>query len=132
MVQRLGVVVFSAAMAIGVMAALPSRGEAAGSGAQYTLSLTKEYTASPWTNEMGYANRLKGKLVFGAKNLLLGWTELFTEPMEANQQGGNVLTGIGMGLKNTLFDTLGGVVHLVTFPVTSLDAPLPQGGVFQQ
>ena len=115
---------------VGGLAMAPVIGEAAdmGHGAKYTLSMTKDYTASPWTNEMGYANRAKGKLVFGLKNLLLGWTDLFIEPKEAMNGGGNLLQGIGIGLKDAVENTLGGVVHLVTFPITGLDAPLPEGG----
>lgn len=116
-------------LAIGVLVA-PALGyaESASPGARWTLSLTPEYTASPWTAEMGYGNRAGSKLLFGVKNLLLGWTELFTEPKEAIDAGENFFVGLGMGLKNGLFQELGGAVHLVTFPITSLDAPLPEGG----
>ena len=115
-----------------VLVAYPRVGYAAGTSegnAKWTLSLTSDYTASPWTSEVGWSNRAVKKLGFGAKNLLLGWTEFFTEPMKAHQDGSNVLTGIGTGLKNGLEDTLGGVVHIVTFPITEVDAPLPGGGV---
>lgn len=119
------------ALVVGLVAALayPAVGHAADSGAKYTLSLTKDYTASPWTAEVGYGTRAVSKLGFGIKNLLLGWTELFTEPKEASAEGRNVLGGLGVGLKNALENTLGGVVHIVTFPVTGVDAPLPEGGV---
>ncbi len=132
--KRTGLAVSSVAVLaglIGVLVAAPTTGYAAsmGGNAKYTLSLTKDYTASPWTSEVGYADRVKGKFIFGAKNLLLGWTELFTEPREASQEGGNVLAGIGVGVKNAVEDTLGGAVHLVTFPIPAIDAPLPQGGV---
>ena len=98
--------------------------------APVTLSLTSDYTTSPWVAESGWANQAKGKLVFGLKNLLLGWTELVTEPKEAVNSGGNFFMGLGKGLKNALWDELGGVVHTVTFFVPQIDAPLPQGGVF--
>ncbi|MBI3319139.1 MAG: hypothetical protein HYZ89_00920 [Candidatus Omnitrophica bacterium] len=122
---------------MGVLAACPAMGYAAEHGGHamassttpVTLSLTKDYTASPWTSEPTYGDRVKGKLVFGAKNLLLGWTELFTEPKEALDAGGNFFVGLGKGLKNGLENELGGVVHLVTFPVPQVDAPLPEGGV---
>ena len=115
----------------GALAAYPVVGEAANmgaGGAKYTLSLSKDYTASPWTHEMGWANRAKGKLVFGIKNLLLGWTDLFVEPQEASKSGGNVLKGLGIGLKDAVENELGGAVHILTFPVTGIDAPLPEGG----
>ena len=104
-------------------------GDAAGGGAKYTLSLTDQYTASPWTGETGYGERAVHKLGFGLKNLLLGWTDLFTEPHEASTSGGNVLHGIGVGLKDLVENELGGIVHIVTFPITGIDAPLPEGGV---
>ena len=116
-----GGVVFLAACS-----AVPATGYAA--GAKYTLSLTKDYTASPWTSEMGYSNRAIGKLGFGIKNLLLGWTDLFIEPREAMKGGDNLAVGIGRGLKDAVENELGGVVHIVTFPITNLDAPLPEGG----
>ena len=114
---------------IGSLAVAPVVGEAADMGnAKMTLSLTKDYTPSPWTNEVGWANRAKSKLGFGLKNALLGWTELITEPKRAIDEGDNFFVGLGMGVKNGVFDTLGGVVHTVTFPLTELDAPLPAGG----
>ena len=117
---------------LGVVAVCPALGFAANAGmgnAKMTLSLTKDYTPSPWTHEVGYGQRAMGKLGFGAKNLLLGWTSLFTEPHQAVSAGDNLLVGIGKGLKNGLENELGGVVHLVTFPLTEVDAPLPDGGV---
>ena len=131
--KRTGLAVLSAAVFVGlaVTLAYPAVGQAAqgaAGNAKWTLSLTKDYTASPWTSETGYANRAIGKLAFGVKNLLLGWTDLFVEPKETMDAGGNILTGIGIGLKDAVENELGGVVHLVTFPVTAIDAPLPEGG----
>ena len=100
----------------------------AGDHKLWTLSLTSDYTASPWTTETGYANRAGSKLLFGVKNLLLGWTEIFTEPKEALDSGENFFVGLGKGLKNGIEQELGGVVHIVSFPITCLDAPLPEGG----
>ena len=116
---------------VGLLIAAPAMGYAAGmeqGGAKYTLSLTSDYTASPWTSEMGWSNRAGAKLLFGAKNLLLGWTDLFTETKEAVDSGGNFFVGLGYGLKDGVENTLGGAVHLVTFPITGIDAPLPEGG----
>ena len=96
--------------------------------AKLTLSLTKDYTPSPWTQEVGWGARAKAKLAFGVKNALLGWTELVTEPKRAMDEGDNFFVGLGMGVKNGVENTLGGVVHTVTFPLTELDAPLPKGG----
>ena len=66
--------------------------------------------------------------VRGASNTLLGWTDLFVEPKETMNAGGNFFKGLGVGLADGLANTLGGVVHLITFPLTELDAPLPEGG----
>ncbi len=103
-------------------------GQAMSSDAKIVLSLTKEYTSSPWTHETGWSNRAVGKLGFGLKNLLLGWTDLFVEPKEAADSGEGLLKGLGVGLKDALENELGGVVHLITFPITAIDAPLPEGG----
>ena len=128
--KRIGVVAGIAVLAVLIgAAATPGIGEAAqGGGAKVTLSLTKDYTPSPWTSETGWSNRAVGKLGFGVKNLLLGWTDLFVEPKEALDAGGNVFVGIGVGVKDAIENTLGGAVHIITFPLTEVDAPLPEGG----
>lgn len=123
---RMGLVVCSIAL-MGVWAAAPAAGEAAESKI-VTLSLTKDYTPSPWTHEMGYSKQAVGKLGFGLKNLLLGWTDLFVKPKEAADAGDSVVKGIGVGVKDAVENTLGGVVHIVTFPLPQIDAPLPGGG----
>ena len=121
-----GVMVLAAFVGIAVA---PAVGEASQmGGAKWTLSLTKDYTASPWTNETGWGARAVGKLGFGVKNLLLGWTDLFVEPKEAVDAGGNFFKGLGVGLVQAVANTVGGAVHLITFPLTELDAPLPEGG----
>lgn len=124
---RLVVVAFAL---MGMLAACPASfaADMGAGGAKCTLSLTKDYTASPWTSEMGYTNRAVSKLGFGLKNLLLGWTDLFVEPKEAGESGANVFAGLGVGLKDAIENTLGGAVHIVTFPITAIDAPLPEGG----
>ena len=128
--KRIGVVVVCVAV-LGVLVASPATSYAADmgmGGAKWTLSVTKDYTPSPWTKEMGYSNRAIGKLGFGVKNLLLGWTDLFTETKKATDGGENFFMGLGHGLKDAVENELGGAVHLVTFPITSIDAPLPDGG----
>ena len=127
MMKRFGLLVV-----VGMLVAAPALGYAENMSmakAPVTLSLTSDYTVSPWVSETGWANQAKGKFIFGAKNLLLGWTDLFTEPKAAVDAGGNFFVGLGAGLKDALFNTLGGVVHLVTFPIPQVDAPLPEGGV---
>ena len=130
--KRIGLVASVAVLAaMGTLAAHPAVGEAAdmGNGKMMTLSLTKNSTPSPWTHEVGYSKQAVGKLGFGLKNLLLGWTDLFMEPKEAADKGENVLKGVGIGLKDAVENELGGVVHTVTFFLPQIDAPLPEGGV---
>ena len=131
MPQRTGTALLAVAalvVMIGGLVGSPTVGEAAGGDAAMTLSLTKDYTASPWTSEVGWSNRALGKLGFGLKNVLLGWTDLFVEPKETMDGGGNILVGLGVGLKDALENTIGGALHVVTFPITNLDVPLPEGG----
>ena len=86
-------------------------------------------TASPWVNEKTREAKAMGKLLHGGKNLLLGWTELITEPDEALWGGTSVAAGILRGTWNAIGQTLGGAAQVLTFPYTSLDIPLPEGGV---
>ena len=83
---------------------------------------------SPWTDEVGWGDQAKGKAIYGGKNLLLGWTELFTQPYDNVQMGENFFVGIGKGIWNGVGQTVGGALHLVTFPITAIDVPLPEGG----
>jgi hypothetical protein len=96
--------------------------------AKHSFSLTKEYTPSAWTAQTGYGRRALGKLGFGVKNILLGWTELFTESHEAVIAGENVVYGVAKGVLYAVLDELGGIVHVATFPITGVDVPLPDGG----
>ena len=82
-----------------------------------------DFKASPWTTKTGCVDKAVGKLGFGLKNLILGWTELFTEPYQQKS-----LAGAGEGLFNTVADTVGGALHVVTF-FLPIDVKLPQGGV---
>ena len=56
-----------------------------------------------------------GKIGRGAVNILLGWTNLFTQPFHAGSNGGNVLAGIGKGFGYTVVRTVQGVVELGLF-----------------
>ncbi|MDP3921020.1 MAG: hypothetical protein Q8R76_09495 [Candidatus Omnitrophota bacterium] len=87
------------------------------------------FAGSPWTMESSYGDKAMGKLEFGIKNALGGWTEILTEPKATLDADENVLVGIGQGIWNAAFYTVGGLLHIVTFPITSLDVPLPQNGV---
>lgn len=89
---------------------------------------TLAFAGSPWTEETGYINRTNGKFGFGLKNVLLGWTEIFTQPYDEAKGGGNAAVGFGKGIWNTVGQTVGGALHLGTFPVTTVDVPLPENG----
>ena len=95
----------------------------------FTLSFTQEYEQSSWTSEIDYPSQAVFKLIFGLKNTLLGWTDLFTEPNRSSDTGENVAIGVIRGLKDTLLNTVFGALHVITFPITSFDPTLPQGGV---
>ncbi|MBI3320647.1 MAG: hypothetical protein HYZ91_00060 [Candidatus Omnitrophica bacterium] len=118
-------------MTVGLLLACPVTAHAAKnvhSGATYTLSFSKAYTPSAWTSETRYINRAKHKLLYGAKNVLLGWMELYNEPHDAVKAKQGFFVGLGHGLVNMLADTVGGALHLATFPITVVDLPLPEGG----
>jgi len=84
--------------------------------------------ASPWADGVTYGEQATGKLKYGLKNVLLGWTSLFRTPSQAVQDGDNIVVGIGRGVWNAVGQTVGGAVHTVTFPLPQLDIPLPEGG----
>lgn len=87
------------------------------------------FAGSPWAGEGSYADQVKGKLDFGLKNVLGGWTELLDEPMNAPRTADGIAKGIGKGIYNAVVYTLGGVLHTVTFPVIQIDIPIPDNGV---
>ena len=84
--------------------------------------------ASPWADGATWGEQAGGKLKYGLTNTLLGWTSLFREPVQASQAGENLFVGIGRGLWNGVGQTVGGILHLVTFPIPQIDIPLPEGG----
>lgn len=83
---------------------------------------------SPWTQETTHKSKMLGKFDFATKNLLAGWTEVFAQPYYARNHGCCVVRGLGRGLYYAVADEIGGALHLITFPITSLDVPLPNGG----
>jgi len=84
--------------------------------------------ASPWTETDDYGDKAIEKLDYGMKNVLAGWTELFTEPYDAYKADENVMKGTGIGLYHGVAHTIGGAFHTLTFPIP-IDLPLPDGGV---
>jgi hypothetical protein len=87
------------------------------------------FAGSPWTSDTSYGAKASDKLDFGMKNLLGGWTSIFTEPWNYHKEGKNAFVGAGAGLLNAVVYTVGGALHVITFPVTALDIPLPKNGV---
>jgi hypothetical protein len=84
--------------------------------------------ASSWADGATWGEKATGKFKYGLTNTLLGWTSLFRTPSEEIQAGENFFVGVGHGIWNAVGQTAGGIVHLVTFPLTTIDIPLPQGG----
>jgi hypothetical protein len=79
---------------------------------------------SAWTYKSAYTDKVIYKLGFGLTNGLTGWTAFFFEPAREN----NFFAGLLKGTWQTITNTAGGAIHIVTFPVP-LDVPLPDGGV---
>lgn len=87
------------------------------------------FAASPWTEKTTYKEKALGKLDFGVKNLLAGWLEIFRQPIKYNKDGKSGAEGALVGIYYAIADTIGGALHLVTFPITQIDVPLPNNGV---
>ncbi len=83
---------------------------------------------SPWADEPTYGAQAGAKLKYGLTNTLLGWTSVIRTPVQAGQDGENVLVGLVRGIFNGVGQTVLGAVHAVTFPITVIDLPLPEGG----
>lgn len=82
------------------------------------------YKASSWTEEKTYVDKTTHKLGFGLTNITIGWTAI---PFEMYQNK-NLYAGFFKGLWRTGTNTVGGILHTITFPVP-VDIPLPDGGV---
>ena len=87
------------------------------------------YDTSQWKKESLYIDRAFGKFAFGAWNLMLGWTEIVRKPYEESEVGRNVFVGILKGIAYAGADMAGGALNIATFPITTLNIPLPEGGV---
>lgn len=86
------------------------------------------HAASPWTEGVNYLDKITGKLDFGMANLLGGWTEIYTEPQEAQLENRSRTKAALKGTANAFIFTLGGLVHTATFFIP-VDLPLPDNGV---
>jgi uncharacterized membrane protein YfcA len=87
------------------------------------------YAGSPWAEEKTYREKVASKLQFALTNVMLGWTEIIAEPEKAAENHTNMFAAVGKGFVYFVADTLGGVVHLATFPIPQVDLPLPDNGV---
>ena len=89
---------------------------------------TAGFAASPWTQEPTYQAKTAAKFVFGVKNMLFGWTEIFTQCADSKAAGVKCpVTGFGKGLWNAVGQTAGGAIHTATFFIP-IDVPLPENG----
>lgn len=96
------------------------------------LAPAMAFAGSPWTEKATYNEKAVGKLEFGMKNLLGGWTEILTEPVaaiDAKEGVAKIAVAVGRGFVNAAIYMTGGALHLATFPITSLDVPIPNNGV---
>ncbi len=71
--------------------------------------------ASPWSQNPTYKSKAKGKLGYGLKNSLLGWTAIFIEPYQPKY--GKPWEGFCVGIAQSVFYTASGLIQLVTFPI---------------
>jgi len=88
------------------------------SPADPNLELTETSPSCPvceGAESQSFAKSAPGKLGRGVVNILLGWTNLFAQPIQAGKSGGSILSGIGNGFSNTLIRTIQGVVELGLF-----------------
>lgn len=95
--------------------------------APHAFAALGNYEPSHWTERDTYTEKAIGKLGFGVKNALLGWTELIYHPYAAGSKGENIVEGAIIGLWYGLADTAGGILHFATFPIP-FDIKLPEGG----
>lgn len=97
-----------------------------------SLLLSQSAWTSPWAKEESYGDKVGGKAVFGLKNLFLGWTAIFTEPVKYNYflEKKEGWEGLCHGISKAVLYTATGAIHLVTFPIP-LDLPNMGEGVLE-
>ncbi len=76
-----------------------------------------------------YLDEAQIKLTTGLSNVLVGWSDILAEPEAALENGTSPWKGLGKGFVDAFANTFGGLIQVVTFPLTQLDIPLPDGGV---
>ena len=87
---------------------------------------------SPWAEKESYGDKVCGKAIFGSKNLLLGWTALFTEPVKYGYflEKKESWEGLCHGIAKAVIYTATGAIQLVTFPIP-VDLPNMGEGVLE-
>ncbi len=84
-----------------------------------------DFPASPWTKKDGYVAKTVSKLGFGLMNVAGGWTAVVSEFYEPPQDN---IAALGLrAIARVVTNTVGGALHVVTFPVP-VDIRLPGGG----
>lgn len=85
-----------------------------------------------------YGIKVGTKFDYGMLNLVIGWTEIMTEPARHArkdgskwQQGLSIVGRSFLGIGLAIVDTVGGAVNVLTSPVPAM-IPLPRGGVDRQ
>ncbi|MBI3307474.1 MAG: hypothetical protein HYZ84_06700 [Candidatus Omnitrophica bacterium] len=86
----------------------------------FVFFVSNSASASPWAEEAEYFPRIFGKLGFGLKNSLLGWSEIFIQPTQPKYK--TDWEGFCVGMAAALVETGNGLIHLVTFPIP-VDVP---------
>lgn len=81
-----------------------------------------------WTQREGYWAKFGGKFEYGAINMLGGWTEIVTTPMEYADEDKSVLAGILVGIGEGFVYTGGGILNFFTSPIP-VNIPIPNNGV---
>lgn len=96
------------------------------------LLLASTGWSSPWAEKPTYSEKIGGKAVFGMKNLLLGWTAWFTEPVKYQYylEKKKGWEGLCYGISKSVLYTATGAIHLVTFPIP-VDFPNMGEGVLE-
>ncbi len=87
------------------------------------------YDPSKWQKEPEYIDRAFGKFTYGVWNFMMGWMQLARKPYEASVLGDNLFVGIGKGIAYSIADMAGGAANALTFPITALKIPIPEGGI---
>ncbi len=79
------------------------------------LLAPSSFAESPWVKNDSVFEKMTGKLGYGLKNSLLGWTSMFIEA--AQPQYKTEWNGFCVGVARGIFYTGSGLIQLATFPI---------------